>query len=87
MKANETLLIADSSKRQLTARGYKFLEKMRFFAAEMRGVTRFHSEMKTINEQIGKIVTHLIIDRKLSEAEIKEIVKNSVNQKKEINTK
>lgn len=85
MKANETALIANSQKRLLTAKGYKFLTKLQTVACEQRGLTIYHKQMRDVKSQIEKLVLDLIIDKRMSEIQIREIVKNSVSNKLQIN--
>lgn len=87
MKRNETDLISSTSKRQLTAKGVKFVERMRVFAAEQRGLTRHHKEMREINDKIGKIVSFLIIDKRMNQDQIKDIVKDSINRDRKLTNK
>lgn len=85
MKTNETILIKDSSKRLLTAKGYKFLEKCRDTACKVYGFHRFSAEMKDINNRLGILIISLIIDKRLNENQIIEIINNSVKLKETIN--
>lgn len=85
MKKNYSDLIKDKKNRTLTAKGYKFLSKCIDIAAEQRGLTRYHKEIKPIREQLRAILTHLIVDLEYSTAEIKKVVQTSLKKDLKIN--
>ena len=76
MKRNYSDLIASKEKRQLTAKGYKFLTNCIEIASKQRGLTRYHTKMKPIKEKLKNIMFYLLIDKELSIEQIKEIVNN-----------
>ena len=73
---NETELIKSTAKRQLTAKGYRFLNRSIEIMAQQYGLTRYHAEMKPQKEKLSTLLHSLIIDQKKSIEEIKEMIKN-----------
>jgi hypothetical protein len=73
---NETELIKSTNKRQLTAKGYSFLNNCIGIMAQQYGLTRYHSEMKPKKEKLSALIHSLIIDEKKTTEEIKEMIKN-----------
>lgn len=76
MQKNESELIKNSQKRQLTAKGYKFKWQCIDIIASKNGLNKYSKELKPIKEKFGLILDDLIIDKKLSIPDIKEIIKN-----------
>ena len=73
---NETELIKSTSKRQLTAKGHKFVWRCIDIIADQRGSNRYAPEMKPVKEQLIKLLDHLIIDRRHSIEDIKLMIQN-----------
>ena len=76
---NYSDLINNKAKRTLSAKGNKFLSKCIDIVAKSKGLTRYHSEMNTLKENLSKNIKFLIIDKEMNLEEIKEIIKNSKN--------
>lgn len=64
-------------KRQLTAKGYKFLNRCNHIIAEANASNIYAAEMKPIKEKLKTIVEHLLIDKGLTIAEVTELIKQS----------
>lgn len=78
MTKNETDLIKSTAKRQLTAKGYKFLNRCIEIMSIQHGLTRYHKEMKPKKEKLSMLINRLIIDERKSIEEIKDMIKNRV---------
>jgi len=76
MKRNYSELIKDKAKRTLTAKGYKFVWQCIDIVAMQRNSNKYAPEMKPLKERLKGILTHLIIDREMTIAEIKQAVEN-----------
>ena len=76
MRKNETELIKDSKKRWLTAKASKFENRCINIIADQYGTSRYDPKMKPLKEKFRNIFEHLVIDKKLSLLEIKELIKN-----------
>lgn len=70
--------ICSKKNRTLSAKGYKFQTRLIDIIANNRGLTRYHSELNPVKEQIKKILENLFIDRELSIEDVKEIIKKSI---------
>ena len=76
MKRNETDLIKCSKSRKLTAKGYKFKWQCIELIAKNRGLNKYSKELKPIIEKFSLILDDLIIDKKMTLNEIKELIKS-----------
>jgi len=77
---NYSETICNKQKRQLTAKGNKFLSQLIDIAAKKYGLTRYHSEFKPLKDKIRILVHHLLIDKELTINEVKEIIKNRIEK-------
>ncbi len=76
MRRNYSELIRDKGKRQLSAKGYKFIKRCIDIVAAQHGTSYHDPKMKPVREKIYSLVEHLIIDQGKNLDEIKEIIKN-----------
>ena len=76
MRKNETELIKCSKNRWLTAKALKFKSKCINIIANQYGLTPYHPEIKPLKEKFNVLFFHLIIDKKMTLEEIKELIKS-----------
>lgn len=76
MKALDTPLIANISKRQLSALGYKQLSRIIDKACEANNTHRFAKESKQLKQQVETLVMALIFDMKVTKEQLSYIQKN-----------
>lgn len=69
--------VHSKEKRQLTAKGNKFLWRCIEIVANSKGLHKYSPEMKEIKDKLSDIVKHLLIDRELTIPEVTEIIKQS----------
>ena len=77
---NYSETICNKEKRQLTAKGYKFLTQIVQIVANKNGLHRCQSEFKPVKEKIYNLIHHLLIDKELTINEVKEIIKNRIEK-------
>lgn len=77
---NYSITICNKEKRQLSAKGYKFLSQIIEIVANKNGVTRYHSEFKPLKNNIYELIHYLLIDEEKSIDEVKEIIKNRIEK-------
>ena len=78
MKRNETDLIKCSKSRKLTAKGYKFKWQFIDLIAKNKGLNKYSKELNPIKEKFSLIIDDLIIDKKMTLNEIKELIKSRI---------
>lgn len=69
--------VHSKQKRQLTAKGNKFLWRCIDIIANSRGLHKYSPEMKEVKEKFSNIIHILLIDKELSIKEVTEIIKSS----------
>lgn len=74
---NHNEAVKDKQKRQLTAKGYKFLNRLNHIVAESKGLSIYHKEIRETKIKIRSIIEHLLIDKEMTIAQVTELIKNS----------
>lgn len=77
MRKNETDLIKSTAKRQLTAKGYRFLNRCISALEKNTGLNRYSKEIKPKKEKLSLLIHSLIIDKKMTIKQIKDAYENS----------
>ena len=72
----ETPLIANRSKRQLSALGYKQLNRFILKAAEINGTNRYAKDFKPMQAVIEKCVYSLIFDHNVTKEQLSQLQRN-----------
>lgn len=72
----ETPLIANRTKRQLSALGYKQLSRFIAKAAEINGTHRFSKDFKPMQAIIEKCVYSLIFDHHVTKEQLSQLQRN-----------
>lgn len=72
----ESPLIANRVKRQLSALGFKQLDRLISKAAEVKGTHRYDAEFKPIKEQVTKCVMSLVFDHNVTKEQLSELQKS-----------
>jgi|HubBroStandDraft_5_1064220.scaffolds.fasta_scaffold113652_1 hypothetical protein len=76
MKRLETSLIANRSKRQLSALGYTQLSRITHKACEANGTHRFSKDSKPLVEQVKTLVFSLIFDHNITKEQLSQLQKS-----------
>lgn len=74
---NHSEAVADKSKRQLTAKGNKFLWRCIDIVANSKGSNRYAPEMKEVKDGLESLIKYLLIDKGHTIKEVVEIIKQS----------
>lgn len=77
MPKNYNEAVHSKEKRQLSAKGYKFLWRCIDIIANSKGLSRYSPQMKEVKEKLTTIIHHLLIDKELSIQEVTELIKQS----------
>lgn len=77
---NYSAEIGNLTKRELSAKGAKFLRQCQQIAVDKKGINIHHQDAKEIKEKISELIKFLIFDQLLSIPEIKEIIKNRIEK-------
>lgn len=72
----ETPLIANRAKRQLSALGYKQLQRFICKAAESNNTNSLAPDFKQMKEQVRKCVFSLILDHNVTKEQLSELQKS-----------
>lgn len=73
MKALQTPLIADRAKRQLSALGFKQLNRFIAKACEANGTHRYKPEGKVLGAQVERLVYSLIFDHNVTKEQLSDL--------------
>lgn len=73
MKALETPLIADRATRQLSALGYKQLNRIVAKACESKGTNKYMPEGKVLRAQVEQLVYSLIFDHNVTKEQLSDL--------------
>lgn len=76
MRKNETILVKNFAKRQLTAKGYDLLNRMILKASKMHCIHRYSKDFKPLKEQITYLFNQLAFDKRLTYEQINEFYKS-----------
>jgi hypothetical protein len=76
MKSLETPLIANKATRQLSALGFKQLNRIIAKACETNGTHRFAKESKQLTAQVETLVKSLIFDHNISKEQLSDLQRN-----------
>lgn len=74
---NHNEAVHSKEKRQLTAKGNKFLWRCIEIVAVSKGLHKYSPEMKELKEKLQTLIHHLLIDKELTIKEVTELIKNS----------
>ena len=77
---NYSETICNKSKRQLSAKGNKFVHQCIDIALNKKGINRYSKESKPIKEKLQELIHYLLIDEEKSIDEVKEIIKNRIEK-------
>lgn len=75
MKTLQTPLIADYSKRQLSALGFKQLSRIVDKAADANNTNRYAKDFKPMKEQVYTLVYSLIFDHAITKEQLSNLQK------------
>lgn len=75
MKSLDTPLIANRAKKQLSALGYKQLNRIILKAAEVNNTNRYAKDFKPISEQITTLVNSLVFDHNITKEQLSQFQK------------
>lgn len=64
-------------KRELTAKGNKFVWRCIEIVGNSKGLHVYSPQMKELKEKVREIIHHLLIDKELTIAEVTELIKQS----------
>ena len=73
---NETALIKSTQKRQLTAKGNKFVWQCIEIAARQRNLHEYSQEIRPLKEKLRTVLYFLIIDEGKNIDQIKDMIKH-----------
>ena len=73
---NETALIKSTQKRQLTAKGNKFVWQCIAVIAQQNNLHRYSQELKPLREKLRTVLYFLIIDEGKNIDQIKDMIKH-----------
>lgn len=77
MAKNYNEAVHSKEKRQLTAKGNKFLWRCIEIVGNSKGLHKYSPEIKEIKEKLTDIIKHLLIDKDLTIEQVKELIKQS----------
>ena len=80
MKKNYNEVVADLKKRQLTAKGHKFIEQLADIVCNKKGYQRYTIEYRLIKQRLRDIVETLFLDHLMTLNEVKEVIKNRIEK-------
>lgn len=76
MKALQTTLIADYNKRQLSALGFKQLNRIIAKAAEANNTHRYSKEFKPLRDQVETLVYSLVFEHSITKEQLSQLQKS-----------
>ncbi len=77
---NYSAEICNLEKRQLSAKGIKFLHNIERIALNKKGLNFYAPESKPIKQKIKTLIEYLIFDQLKTIDEVKEIIKNRIEK-------
>lgn len=74
---NHNEAVHSKEKRQLTAKGNKFLWRCIEIVGNSKGLHKYSPEIKEVKEQLTTLIKHLLIDKELTIKEVTELIKQT----------